>query len=358
MGKKSTPPAPDYTAAAESTAEGNLKNLNAQTIANRMNQFTPWGSLTYDRQVVKNPVTGEDEVQWTSYEDVAPELQGALQNELAISDERTQLARNQLGKVGQSFGQEFDLSGMPEIQNIDPSTFDPWGRLNTEGMQELGATGFDPVKEVQQAMMSRLNPDLQQARNQEVQRLKAQGITEGSLAFDKAMERRDRAQTDAEQQALLGAQGAYGDIFNRQLAARGQQFGERTQATNMANALRQAQMAEATNLMGASGSERTRAIQEQSFLRNLPLNELNALLGGGQVQNPQFENYNTAGYVAGPDYSGAANQQYQANLAGANAKNAGSAGLAKGLFGIAGSAMGGPLGGMLGSALGGAIAGG
>jgi hypothetical protein len=225
-------------------------------------------------------------------------------------------------------------------------------------------------------MMSRLNPDIQQARDSEVQRLKAQGITEGSLAFDKAMQRMDRAKTDAEQQALLGAAGEYGNIFNRGLAARqqgfgersdianflnqtrGQQFGERTTMSNMANALRQAQSAEASNLMSASGAERTRAIQEQAFLRNLPLNELNALLGGGQVQNPQFENYNTAGYVGGPDMLGAAQQQYQAALGSANAKNAGTAGLTSGLFGLAGSALGGPAGGFMGGLLGKAISGG
>jgi hypothetical protein len=340
MGKKSSPPPPDYTGAAQQTAEGNLKNLNAQTLANRANQFTPWGSLIWDRQVTKNPVTGEDEVSWTSYEDVAPELQQALQDELAISGERTGIARSLLGRVGESYGQGFDMSQLPDIKSIDPSKFDEWSRLTAD-------PGFGAVQEVQDAMMSRMSPDLQRAREGEVQRLKSQGITEGSMAFDKAMERLDRAETDARQQALLGAAQEYGNIFNRS-----------AQATNMANALRQAQMGEATNLMGASGAERTRAMQEQAFLRNLPLNELNALLGGGQVQNPQFENYNTAGYVGGPDFAGAANQQYQAALAQSNAQNAGRAGLTSGIFGLAGSMMGGPAGGFMGGLLGKALSGG
>lgn len=340
MGKKSSPPPPDYAAAAKETAAGNIKNLDQQTLANRANQFTPWGSLVWDREITKNPITGEDEITWTSYEDVAPELQGALQNELAISGERTNLARGLLGRVGGSYNQEFDMSQLPDIQSIDPSKFDDWSRLTAD-------PGFGAVQEVQDAMMSRFAPDIAKQRAGEIQRLKAQGITEGSMAFDKAMERLDRSETDARQQALLGAAQEYGNIFNRS-----------AQATNMANALRQAQMAEATNLMSASGSERTRAIQEQAFLRNLPLNELNALLGGGQVQNPQFENYNTAGYVGGPDMMGAAQAQYQAAQAAANAKNAGTAGLTKGLFGLAGSALGGPMGGMLGSAIGGMFGGG
>lgn len=340
MGKKSTPPPPDYAAAARETAAGNEKNLASQTLANRANTFTPWGSLVWDREVTKNPITGEDEVQWTQYEDVAPELQQALQNEFGISNARTAIAGGLLGRVADSYGGEFDMSQMPEIQSIDPSKFDEWSRLTAD-------PGFGAVQEVQDAMMSRMAPDLQQARDREVQRLKAQGYTEGSIGFDKAMERLDRGETDARQQALLGAAQEYGNIFNRS-----------AQATNMANALRQAQAAEAANIMSASGTERTRAMQEQSFLRNLPLNELNALLGGGQVQNPQFENYNQAGYVAGPDMMGAAQSQYNAALAAANAKNAGTAGLTSGIFGLAGSMMGGPAGGFMGGLLGKALTGG
>lgn len=339
MGKKSTPPAPDYTAAATATSEGNLKNVNAQTLANRVNQFTPWGSLVYDRQVTKNPITGEDEVTWNQYEDVAPELQGALQNELAISDERTQLARNMLGQVGNAYGQGFDTSSLPAIQNIDPSKLSEWQKLTAD-------PGFGAVQEVQDAMMSRLAPDIARQRAGEIQRLKAQGITEGSMAFDKAMERLDRGETDARQQALLGAAQEYGNIFNRS-----------AQATNMANALRQGQFGEQAQMLGLSGDERTRAFQEQAFLRNMPLNELNALLGGGQVQNPQFQGFNVAGNAAGPDFLGAANSQYQAALGAANAKNAGTAGLTSGLFGLAGSALGGPAGGFMGGLLGKAIGG-
>jgi hypothetical protein len=70
------------------------------------------------------------------------------------------------------------------------------------------------------------------------------------------------------------------------------------------------------------------------------------------VQNPQFENYNLAGYMPGPDLMGAAKADYQARLDAANAANAGKSNLTKGLFGLAGSAIGGPIGGVLGGQLG------
>jgi hypothetical protein len=50
MGKSSSPPpAPDYAGAAQATAQGNLEATRAATEANRINQYTPYGSLTYAR---------------------------------------------------------------------------------------------------------------------------------------------------------------------------------------------------------------------------------------------------------------------------------------------------------------------
>lgn len=52
MGKDSTPKAPNYEKIAQLEAQGNLDLARYATQANRVNQYTPWGSLTYtnDRQ--------------------------------------------------------------------------------------------------------------------------------------------------------------------------------------------------------------------------------------------------------------------------------------------------------------------
>jgi len=47
MSKGSTPPPPDYEAAAKATAEGNLEAAQYATQANRVDQYTPWGSSTW-----------------------------------------------------------------------------------------------------------------------------------------------------------------------------------------------------------------------------------------------------------------------------------------------------------------------
>ena len=47
MGKAETPPAPDYTAAAEKTAAGNLAAARYTTAANRPTQITPYGTQSW-----------------------------------------------------------------------------------------------------------------------------------------------------------------------------------------------------------------------------------------------------------------------------------------------------------------------
>ncbi len=78
MGKKSGPPAPDYTAAANAQADASKDNLTQQTWANRPTQNTPWGSSTWQSQSAIDPSTGKPVTQWTNNVTVDPRLQGAL----------------------------------------------------------------------------------------------------------------------------------------------------------------------------------------------------------------------------------------------------------------------------------------
>jgi hypothetical protein len=64
--------------------------------------------------------------------------------------------------------------------------------------------------------------------------------------------------------------------------------------------------------------------QQEQALRNMPLNELNALLGGQQVQSPQFDNYFKQQATPGTNYLGAtdATGQYAQSLYNADAARA------------------------------------
>jgi len=74
---------------------------------------------------------------------------------------------------------------------------------------------------------------------------------------------------------------------------------------------------------------RGQAYQEQLSQYNNPINTISALMSGSQVANPQFAQTPQSS-VAGVDYTGLVNQQYQAKVQNQNA-------MLGGLFGLAGA---------------------
>lgn len=86
---------------------------------------------------------------------------------------------------------------------------------------------------------------------------------------------------------------------------------------------------DAYNQLALNG--RQQAFTEASFERAQPLNEINSLMSGAQVASPQFTNTPQTG-VAGADYIGASNNNYQAQSQAAQAKMGGLFGLAAAPF--------------------------
>jgi hypothetical protein len=168
----SAPAPPDYRAAAQETAAGNIDAARVATAANRVNQITPYGSLKYD-------ITGADPYgnpTYTATQSLSPAQQQLLdyQNQASIG----------LGKLA---GQ-----GLGYVENMLQTPFDT---------SKLPTTGFNPSQSYQDAYMQRLAPQLQQGREQLQQRLANQGIDIGSEAYNRAM----MQQAQRENDLLLGA---------------------------------------------------------------------------------------------------------------------------------------------------------
>jgi hypothetical protein len=90
-------------------------------------------------------------------------------------------------------------------------------------------------------------------------------------------------------------------------------YDTKTQALTTNAALQQAQnQAQQQSYAQALSTYGTKWQQDQT-LRNMPLNELNALLTGSQVQAPNFSGFAQQGQTAGPDLLNAAVQQGQWN---------------------------------------------
>lgn len=169
MGKSSSPPAPDYTAAAKETAEGNLENSRLATKANRVNYYTPYGNLTY-----QSGVNG-DQDQWRADVSLSPSEQALLDQQNKTSAGLAGLQDAATQRVGQS------------LNSAAPSAYDPTKATNNAS----------------ELINARLAP--QQARDKASleNQLANQGIPRGSEAWNEALDQLGRTQNDAKQQAEL-----------------------------------------------------------------------------------------------------------------------------------------------------------
>ena len=168
----SAPAAPDYRAAAQETAAGNIDAARLATAANRVNQRTPYGNLDY-------AITGSDPYgnpTWTATQTLSPAQQQLLDYQNQTSIGLGQLANKGLGYVENMLQTPFDTSKLP-------------------------TTGFNPSQSYQDAYMQRLAPQLQMGREQVAQDLANKGIDIGSKAYENAM----RMQAQRENDLLLGA---------------------------------------------------------------------------------------------------------------------------------------------------------
>jgi len=385
MGKKSgsaPPPPPDYKALAVEQAGLDKATLDQQTRANRINQYTTGGSLEY----FEDPETGD----WSSVETMSPEQQYLYDQDMYRRAALGDVGMGMLGRVQDSVSNPFSMEGMTDVKGYDTSQLQQWGAVPGQGLGEYGNldysslgempdAGFGAVEGIQKAMMSRLDPGLTRGRDAEIARLKAQGFNEGDAGFNTQLQLQDQRRNDAEQQALLGAAGEYGNIFNRGMDkrkqgadeiyktaqfgkdVRGRQFDEQQQAAEYANALRGEQFGEQGVLRGASSDDRTRQMNEALMSRQMPLQELERFMSGVGGANPSFEQYSQAGLGKAADIYGATDKEYQAQVAANNAKNAAGAAKTAGLMKLAGSVAGsffGPVGTALGGALGSYLGGG
>lgn len=337
MGKSSAPPPPDYAAAANATAAGNLEAAKYATEANRVNQYTPYGSSTYQKGTPgtfdqagydaamaaykANPGTtggtpateGRWERSQTTYgpndtwENVWIPGTPAIPGTTAAAPTREQFMK---GGNPDQWSQTVSLS--PEQQALYDKDLAIKGGLSDVATQGLGyvknalSTPFDqsklvpeainPGETAQAALLRRMQPQLDRDRERLRTQLLNQGLTQGSEAYDDAMERSDRQANDAYSQAAL--QG-----------------------------------------IGLGQQARQQGIQEQSFFRNEPVNMLNAVRSGAQIQNPTFSAVPQQATTAGADLLGAATQGYNAQLGAVNAQNASSAGAMGGLFNLGAAAM-------------------
>jgi len=301
-------------------AGGDTANYG-QTVSN----LTAMTQNPYDLQAGKSP---------------APTAQGIG----AAADAGTQAAIT----AAESYSTPFDYSSAPAAPEAD------------------AAARQQVIDSLYGQSQSRLDPRFQSEQVAMENQLANSGIPRGSEAFSSAMRDFNLGKNDAYQSAQNAAIQAGGaeqsrlfgigtearrNSINEQNYLRGLPAAEQQQLMNMygqEQALRQGQfdamgsvrdreiseqlrqrqipMQEMQNLgqmqsqlFGLNDQQRQRIIQEQAYLRNLPLNETSALMSGTQINNPQF-GAAAQSAIAAPDYAGLTSNNYANQVNAYNAQ--------------------------------------
>jgi hypothetical protein len=249
----------------------------ANTLTNRPNQYSQWGSSTW----AQDPTTG----QWSQNSVLNPLQQQALNSQFGTQAGLQGLAQDQLGGIQKDM----------QVNPWDQGSLSQWGQA---------PDGSDAARAQQQEATygqaaSRLDPQWNKAQDEKRNQLYAMGLKEGNPTFDTEMESFNRQKNDAYNQAAYSSIGAGNDAFN-------QSFGQSLQGSNYQNSLRNLQVGDA------------------SQQANWNLGNLQRLISGMGVGQQQFGSTpgSTASQAQTPDVMGAAQQQYQTAQQAAASQNA------------------------------------
>ena len=341
MGKSSPSPPP---------APNPNELINAQSNANRITQFTPYGNLLFGSvgdqgQFVQGPVP--DDGQAAAFTQETP-----FQAQLRAATEGTGLGLGNLafGRVtGRTvIGQNPDgtpifqddpdfqnpfrtaptLSGISAAQEIDPTQLANLQAFNqnigtdvalpqalsTEGLTALQSDPEAFRSTIEQTLFDRqlglLQPEFTRQREELETNLINRGIPITSDPYNQAVNRLESQQNEQlqrlAQQATLAAGQESDRLVNQARQNRAMEFGERAatgefglarqqqafgqNAANvqLQNAARQQQIADQLLSNQVAQQQRNREIAERNALRSQNFNELAALLGGPQIQQASF----------------------------------------------------------------------
>ena len=284
FGTQKAPKTPDYAGAATATAEGNKAAALTAGALNRPTQITPTGSQTWSLKEgadPNNPQPGD----WIATTSYSPEQQKLYEGQTSAQQGLVDTANVGVGGlaglgVGQGLG---DVA--PSFTGDVSKTADQF------------SADRQAIADAMYANQTKYLGD-QFARDDESLRsqLLSRGLTEGSAGYENALRDQQRAQNDA-----------YGTAANNAT----------TQSAQMQKLMQDALLNSAATQQGLYTQGLAGAATEQ----NQPLNQILALMGGGQVSDPKLQGYGQYEQYQGADMLGAAQSRYNSGLAGAQFNN-------------------------------------
>lgn len=276
----STPKPPDPVATAQAQSAINRADLGYAAGLNQINQTGPFGSVSYSGEI-----GSPNRTQTTT---LTPGMQGVLDGQTQLTGGLTDLANQRLAGAPRS---DFTLDGQPSVRRAGDVTFgrsfdqgpgvqtsfnnggslarsfnnggdlqrgfDSGGDITRSfdaggvaqrgvdlgGVPQLRSDFDNLVGEARNAQYGKaskfLDPQFAQEEQATRARLAAQGITEGSQAFQTEMDNFSRnkgaAYDDARNSAILSGDNLQNQLFSQSLAGRQQGVGEQFQSGQFSN---------------------------------------------------------------------------------------------------------------------------
>jgi hypothetical protein len=350
MGKSaSAPPTPDYVGAAKQQGIDNLAAARQSNVMSNPNMYTPFGNQTvtyssptfdqagfdaatanytaggnvdrsrfmragnpegdtttgasyfdqagYDAEIAKRGAAPTRESymtgggQPTVTQTLSPQAQQTLDSQMRVQTALANLGETGIANAQATLSKPF-VPTTTDIQHGfgDPNSFNAQSNIDTSG---IAAMPINAGTNAQQLIMERLNPTIAAGDTSFKQALANQGLAPGTAAYDAAYRNRSNQINDLYNQAAL--QGINLDLtanqqgFNQQQARAGlfnqamsQNFGQKQSAAQFANTAQQQQLG------------------QDLALRAQPINEVIGLLGGSQIQLPQFQGYQGTSVAPAP----------------------------------------------------------
>lgn len=248
--------------------------------SSRVNQYTPFGNLTWTPGTAPRAAV-PDRLEWDEFGN-STTVAGTPYVPGTSATSRIELAPEAQRALDASMTTSADLAEL--------------ARQQTERVGQQGDFDLNSVQDISDqayaAQTRRLDPQWAQRASEEETKLRNQGLVPGGEAYDNAMRVFNQGRNDAYDTARLSA------------------FGMMPTTYQLANSA-----------------------------YNQPLNYLNALRSGNQIQNPQFMSTPGANYLGGAQAQGQAAQQgYASEVAQAAAQNQMTAAMVQSLMKMMGSA--------------------
>jgi hypothetical protein len=348
MGKPSPPQAPDPVRTAQAQTASNRETAITQTGLNAMDQTGPYGSVRY----TQNGQWADGTPRFSQNTTLTPAQQTLLNTSQRTSQNVADIGERQSRTLDTVLGSQFNTDGLPAGGNaaaLDRPGYQQFGNgpaMNTTGgdtsgiRRSLSTNDYSGDRQrVEDALMARLNPQIERDRAAQEASLANRGIRMGSTNYDVAQDQFGRNVNDARLGAILNAgqeqnrlqqldlnAGTFQNNAQNQNyqqtstnagfgnAARQQMFQNQTGTTAANNALQDSEFANSRAIFDAQNTQRGQALNERLTTRNQAINENIGLATGSQVQMPQFGPTPQTG-VGGTDVAGITQGAYNGQMA-------------------------------------------